>query len=432
MVNVVKKAANVYKNNGLGGLVRKSIGFIKKRLGKLRRHLQFKPDTLDAKRLREEIGFVANDIFQITQKDIEDSKAAGSGPPPKIRTALWFVPYFDHFGFNGVQTIFRCIEKLSIEGVKNTLVVYDRPTLDVGAFKQEVTKSFPGLTNYEVIVFGDDKPGGLKKLPASDIAFCTIWVSAYLLLRYNKTKRKYYFIQDYEPMFYEAGSTSALAESTYRFGFRGIVNTPGLLAAVNQRHGLEGISFIPTVNRELYYPHPESRGKKVRLFLYARPFNPRNAFSLGLQTIQHLLDRYGNKIEIVTAGADWDEAEYGLKGRIINLGLLRSLQEVADTYRTCHIGFSFMLTPHTSYQMLEYTASGMATVMNRNEDHGWLHKDGVNCLLAEPSPLAMAEQIGRLIDDPALREKLVKNATKELAYTWEQQMESLWNDIKKF
>jgi glycosyltransferase involved in cell wall biosynthesis len=432
-VSLIKKAANVYKNNGLGGLTRKSVSFTKKRLYGLKSSLRLEPETYEAKRLREEIGFVSNDIFQITQKDIADSIKVCSGPTPHIKTALWFVPYFDHLGFAGITTIFRFIEKLSIEGVKNTLVIYDKPTFDVDALKSQLADRFPRLKNYNVVVFGDDKLEGVKNLPQSDVAFCTIWLSAYLLLRYNKTKRKYYFIQDYEAMFYEAGSTYALAEATYRFGLRGIVNTPGLLAAVKQRNGLEGVSFTPAINRELYYPDPAMRSnKKVRIFLYTRPLAPRNAFSLGLLTIKHLLDAYGSKIEIVTAGAQWDEAVYGLRGRITNLGLLKTLPEVADTYRSCDIGFSFMLTPHTSYQMLEYTASGMATVMNRNEDHLWLHKDGTNCLLAEPSPAAMAEQIGKLIDDPALRTKLVKNAQKELEYTWDQQMESLWSNVKSF
>jgi hypothetical protein len=101
------------------------------------------------------------------------------------------------------------------------------------------------------------------------------------------------------------------------------------------------------VNRQLYYPNTARKsGKKVRIFLYARPLNPRNAFNLGILTIKQLLDAYGKKIEIITAGAEWDEAEYGLKGKITNLGLLTSLEEVAALYRTCDIGFSFMLTPH--------------------------------------------------------------------------------------
>jgi glycosyltransferase involved in cell wall biosynthesis len=429
----LQKAALIYKNQGMKGLGKKTKSSAQIRIGKYRRKLVSpKKESYDQKNLRDEYSLVSNDLFQITADDVEQSKKITSGPKPEsIKTATWFVPYYDHFGFNGIQTIFRFIEKLSLEGVFNRIVIYDYPPMDTVKMETEMKEHFPDIDNYEIIVFGDDKEQGLKDLPYSDIAFCTIWVSAYLLLKYNKTKHKYYFVQDYEPLFYVAGSTYALAESTYRFGFTGIVNTPGLLAAINQRHGLEGVSFIPSVNYELYYQDPSKpKNKKVKIFFYARPYNPRNAFNLGILTIKHLLDTYGDKIEIITAGAEWQESEYGLKGRITNLGLIKSLSDVAALYRTCDIGFAYMMNKHTTYQMMEYSASGMATVMNENEDHHWLHKDGVNCLLAEPSPASMAEKIGQLVDDPKLREKLVNNAQKSLGFTWSQQTDAIWNYIK--
>jgi glycosyltransferase involved in cell wall biosynthesis len=425
------KILQVYRNQGLAGVAKKGRSTLRYRTRGLRRKLSPHKETLEQKALREEFDFVSNRIFQVTAEDIELSKKAGTGPNPEsIKTATWFVPYYDHFGFNGIQTIFRFIEKLSKQGVKNQIVIYDNPAMDTTKMREEIANHFPGTKDYEITVFGDDKIKAIEELPASDIAFCTIWVSAYVLLRYNKTKRKYYFIQDYEPLFYVAGSTSALSESTYRFGFEGIVNTPGLLAAVNQEHGQEGVSFIPAVNHTLYYPDPNKNNEKIRIFFYARPLNPRNAFNLGILTIKRLLKQYGNKIEIITAGAEWDESQYGLKGKITNLGLLKSLDEVAALYRSCDIGFAYMLNKHTTYQMMEYSASGMATVMNNNEDHHWLHKDGENCLLAEPSPASMAEKIGMLIDDPKLRQQLVRNAQNSLGYTWDQQTEMIWNEIK--
>lgn len=433
MSKLVDKTVQVYRNQGLAGLARKGQSTFKYRTRGLNRRFSLNKETLQQKDLREERDFVSNRIFQITAQDILLSKRAADGPTPsEIKTATWFVPYYGHFGFNGIQTIFRFVEKLSKEGVKNTIVIYDNPTMNTTKMKEEIAQYFPDAKNYEIVVFGDDKLKGVRGLPATDIAFCTMWVSAYVLLHYNQVKRKYYFIQDYEPLFYVAGSTYALAESTYRFGFRGVVNTPGLLAAVNQEHGLEGVSFIPAVNHALYYPDPKRNNKRVRIFFYARPLNPRNAFNLGIMTIQQLLAKYGDKIEIITAGAEWDEGRYGLKGKIINKGLIKSLDEVAALYRTCDIGFAYMLNKHTTYQMMEYSASGMATVMNENEDHHWLHKDGVNCLLAEPSPAAMAEKIGLLIDDPVLRKKIVNQAQESLGYTWDQQTETIWNDIKNY
>jgi glycosyltransferase involved in cell wall biosynthesis len=431
MSKLTKKAVTVYKNHGIQGLARKSYSFTGKKLQTVREQLNPRQLTLEEKQLREEFSFLSNEIFQIKSADIIASQRACSGSlPSKIKTATWFVPYFNHFAFGGIQTIFRFIEKLSKEGVSNNIVIYDNPTVDADALREQIAEYFPDLKNYTITIFGEDKNKDIAALPASDIAFCTLWVSAYVLLRFNKTKRKYYFIQDYEPFFYVAGSTFALAESTYRFGFRGIVNTPGLLAAINQRHGLEGISFIPAVNQERYYPNPARKNKKVRIFFYARPNNPRNAFNLGILTIKQLLDTYGDKIEVIAAGSEWNEDVYGLKGRITNLGLIGSIDEVAELYRNCDIGFAFMLNKHPSYQMLEYSASGMATVMNMNEDHGWLYKDGKNCLLAEPSPAAMAEKIGLLVTDEQLRKRLVTNAQEVLRYTWKQQTEAIWNDIK--
>lgn len=431
MKSRLKKAHQVYKNHGLKGVSHKTRAYVGHR--SIRKKLASQDLTLEEKDLLEEYAFVSNDIFQINEEDLKASRLATSGPAlKKITTATWFVPHYSHFGFNGIQTIFRFMEKLNIEGVKNNIVIYDNPAIDIESIKKDIASHFPRLVDYEITVFGDDKEQGLRDLPASDVAFCTIWVSAYLLLRFNKTKRKYYFIQDYEPLFYVAGSTYALAESTYRFGFEGVVNTPGLLKALQQRHGLKGVSFIPAANHEVFYTDSDRKpNPKTRIVFYARPANPRNAFNLSVLTVKHLLDKYGDNIEVIAAGAEWDEADYGLKGRIENRGLIGSLKEVADLYRTCDIGFSYMMNKHTTYQFFDYTSCGVATVMNQNEDHHWLHKHEKNCLLSEPSPAAMAEQIGRLIDDPDFRNRLVETAAKDITYTWDEQLQVAWNYLLK-
>lgn len=385
---------------------------------------------LDGVSERSEYSFVSNQIFSITTKDIADSKkATRSGSLKHINTATWFVPYFNHLSFGGIYTIFRAINYMSERGVKCNIVIYDRPDLDSEKLKNDITREFPSLDSAELIIF-DQSIDKMEGLPSSDIAFCTFWVSAYFLLRYNQTKRKYYFIQDYEPSFYEGGSIYALAESTYRFGFRGVVNTPGLLKAVNSRHGIEGISFIPAVEEKYYYPREKHNEGKIRIFFYARPANPRNAFNLGVIIIKMLVERYGDQIDIVTAGADWDESKYGLKGKITNMGLLKGLQEVGDLYRSCDIGFVYMLSKHPSYQPFEFMATGVATVTNNNEDNLWMLKDGINCLVSEPSPAAMAEKIGWLIDDKKLRLKIQSGGYDTISYDWDRVLDVVWNDIK--
>jgi len=424
----LNKAMRIYHNQGAKTLAQKGARF-----GKTKVLEVISPHRHD-KRYRElwkEFEYVSNPIFQITAEDIKKSKQHIAGQKlTTIKTANWFVPNFDHLSFGGIFTIFRFIEKMSKEGVKNRIVIYDNPSFDVTKLHEQIKTTFPELKDYEIIIF-DHSKSDVSELPESDIAICSFWVSAYLLLKFNRTKRKYYFIQDYEPLFYAGGSTYALAESTYRFGFRGIVNTPGLLAAVNQRHGMEGISFIPAVNQSLYYPNPKKDNERVKVFFYARPGNPRNAFNLGIAIIKQLLEKYGDKIEIITAGAVWKESAYGLTGKLNNLGLLKSLDEVAELYRGCDIGFVYMLSKHPSYQPFEFMASGMATVTNNNEDNLWLLKDGENCLLSEPSPAAMAEKVSLLIDNKKLRDTISRNGLATLGYTWDQQTEMIWNDISK-
>jgi glycosyltransferase involved in cell wall biosynthesis len=392
------------------------------------------PDALQYKgaMANKEYAFLSNPIFQITAEDIEASKKVQRQiKPEKIESATWFVPYFNHLSFGGIYTIFRFMSGFAERGVATRIVIYDSPGTDRAAMHKEIVATFPALKDAELVIF-DPVKDRVEDLPATDIAICTFWVSAYFMLKFNQTKRKYYFIQDYEPLFYSGGSTYALAESTYRFGFNGIVNTPGLLRAVNLRHGLEGVSFVPAIDNRYYFaPKDCVSNKKVKIFFYARPNNPRNAFELGLLIIQQLIETYGHRIEIITAGAEWNEAKYGLKGKVTNLGLIKGLKAVGELYRSCDIGFVYMLSKHPSYQPFEFMTSGMATVTNNNEDNLWFLKDGTNCLVAEPSAAAMAEKISWLIEDEDLRRRIQEGGYKAVSSDWEKQVELIWNDVSK-
>lgn len=426
------KAKSSIQNEGALVFTKKFFRYVPWAIGRTHvKYSKYLPKPLQANngKYGSDYLYLANPVFEITSKDIERSKETHKKPKPKkIESATWFVPYFDHLTFGGIYTIFRFINYFAEQGVENHIVIYDNSSVDAKKMKAEIEKSFPALKSAHLKIY-DPRKDRVEDLTATDIGICTFWVSAYFLLRFNQTKRKYYFIQDYEPLFYEGGSISALAESTYRFGFEGIVNTPGLLRAINQRHGLEGISFTPAVDPRYYYPSEKKENEKLRIFFYARPNNPRNAFSLGIMIIKILLEKYGDRIEIVTAGANWKEKRFDLKGAITNMGLLKSLQEVGDLYRLCDIGFVYMLSKHPSYQPFEFMATGMATVTNNNEDNLWFLKDGTNCLISEPSPAAMAEKIGWLIEDKKLRKKTQAGGYETVSNDWLPQLETIWNDI---
>jgi O-antigen biosynthesis protein len=390
---------------------------------RLRPHVTYSQDYVSLARRHVPL---SHPLFQLTQADLAASARSAAPAPGPPGSVVWLVPHFWHAAFGGIYTIFRFASGFAERGARTHIVIFDTADADVAALKEKMVASFPSLAGATVQAF-DVESGSTDTLPSTDVAICTLWPSAYVLLKFNRVGRKYYFVQDYEPLFYPAGPNYALAESTYRFGFTGIVNTPGLLAALEQRHGMEGLAFVPAVDSR--YVEPDDRdvaSGRVRIFFYARPTNERNAFPLCVAIIEQLLDRYGPRIEILTAGSVWDEAEYGLAGRVTNLGLLDGLDAVSALYRTCDIGVVYMLSKHPSYQPLEFMASGMATVTNRNEDNLWLLRDGENCLLAEPSPAAMTEQVGRLVDDPSLRARIQRGGAATISRDWEAEVQRVW------
>jgi O-antigen biosynthesis protein len=350
----------------------------------------------------------------------------------EISSIQWFVPWVPTVFLGGVYTILRFAAHLKREhDVESRFCIYNVKPKMATRMVAGIRSAFPELEDVE-ITFREPPGGGpdYSHLRECDAAIATLWTSVYPLLRFQKARTKLYFVQDFEPYFYPASGAFALAEETYRFGLPGIVNTPGLADAYRE-YGNPAVSFVPAVDLERYHPPTEPRpDSPVRVFFYARPANPRNAFGLGLASLAEVKERYGDKVDIVCAGESWNPGQFGFADKLGNLGRLQSLDEVAELYRTCHIGLVLMVTKHPSYQPFEFMASGVACVSNGNKDTDWFLHDGQNCLLARPLPGDIAERIGSLVEDRALRDRLNENALAEVqAIRWEDQIERVWRAI---
>lgn len=350
----------------------------------------------------------------------------------RIRTAIWFVPNFNHVIKGGLRTIFMLAEQLSKEwGTKNTIVIDDFYSQPIASdLQQQLTDNFPNL-NFELLILKHDESPSV--LPEADAAFCTLWVTAYTLAKYNKCKTKFYIMQDYEPMFYTGGSISAIIEQTYRLGFYFIANTPGVASKFCQ-YSKWGMEFVPGVDTKLYSPLSENVRKNgpFKIIYYGRPNNERNCFALGIETMRLVKEKLGKNVSITSVGANYSVQQYGLDGVIENKGLLKTMEEVAETYRNSDLGLSIMTTPHPSYQPLEYMASGCPAVTNINELNNWLYKDKENIILSEPIYNIMAERILHALEDHELRQS-VKDGGLEtvLSMSWDNALRNITNYIQE-
>ena len=266
----------------------------------------------------------------------------------------------------------------------------------------------------------------------ADAAIATTWESAFSLVRFRSARAKFFLVQDWEPDFHPAGSASAMLGEAARLGIPGLVNTPGLADAYRAA-GSPAVAFTPAVDPRYRPPEaPRDPGAPVRVFFYGRPATPRNAFGLGLAALRRVKARFGDRVEIVCAGEDWSPGQYGVADVLENRGQLEDLDEVAALYRSCDVGLAFMLTRHPSYQPLEFMASGMATVSNRNPHTAWLLRHEENALLADPLPALVAEQVARLVEDPGLRERLAAAGRAEVAgRSWDDELERVWGAMTK-
>lgn len=323
---------------------------------------------------------------------------------PSVSAINWYLPFHENPLYAGVFTVLRFASRVAEHGVNTRIVIYDQIESGVATLRRRIESYFPPLA------------GAVTVSPLRNaVSVATFWKSAYVIAQRSALAR-YYFIQDYEPLFYSAGTLYGLAEATYRLGLIPIVNTPGLLEFLHSTHGqIGGTSFVPTVDRSVYFPKQRSTSGPLQIVFYGRPGHTRNGFELGIEALKNLKRQYGNRVRVVSAGADWSVREYGLEGVLENRGCLRSAAEVADLYRESDIGLCFMFSKHPSYQPFEMISCGCVVLSNENEATSWFFKDGQNCVLAQPTVPDLVEKFRWLIENGDERQRISHEGPLQIA-----------------
>lgn len=350
--------------------------------------------------------------------------------PLDIKRVVWFIPEFDNAFWGGIHTILRFAAYMTAKhGVENCFVLFGN--LSGEKIKASMVEAFPDLKDAEVLILRSESE--MSSVKPADASICTLWTTAYYNLKFQNTKRKFYFIQDYEPLFYPAGSTYAQVEETYRFGFYGLANTISLKNIYEQQYGGKGISFSPAVDTSIFFPLKEKKPEgPYKVFFYARPGHPRNGFELGLAALRKLKSQMGDKVHIVTAGAGWDPKEIGLEGVVENLGLL-TYRQTAELYRSCDVALSMMFTKHPSYIPLELMASGCLVVTNHNPATTWIMKDRENCMLSPASATVLSDTLREALGNAQLRREISKKAHDYITTrysSWESELETVYQFMR--
>lgn len=333
--------------------------------------------------------------------------------PFDVRTVNWYIPDIDSPFYGGINSALRIADHLArTKGVENRFVVWGSPP-DYFV-RSALAAAFPALAGSE-IVFYDGTQASLDAVPHADAGIATLWVTAYALAHSPNMKRKFYLIQDYEPMFYPASTLYALAEETYRLGLYGLCNTDNLRRIYADDYGGKGMSFAPAVDPNVFHArwrHQRTPGSPVTVFVYARPGHWRNCWEMASLALEELKRRLGDRVRIVTAGA-WATGEGGDED-IKHLGLL-DYRATGELYRNSDVGLALTVSKHPSYLPLELMACGVPVVAFDNPWGHWILRDEENSLLAKRTVDHLTDQLERLCCDQELRQRLSAQALQDIA-----------------
>jgi GT2 family glycosyltransferase/glycosyltransferase involved in cell wall biosynthesis len=353
---------------------------------------------------------------------------ARNAAPFDVRTINWFIPDIDSPFYGGINSALRIADHLARQdGVRNRFVVWGSPP-DYFV-RSALAAAFPALAGSEIVFYDRHSDAALAALPEADVAIATLWVTAYAVAHAPNVRRKFYLIQDFEPMFYPASTLYALAEETYRLGLYGLCNTDNLLRVYREDYGGRGVSFRPAVDQSVFHAdgrHQRTEGAPVTVFVYARPGHWRNCWEMASLALAELKARLGDRVRIVTAGswATGDSSSVGIK----HLGLL-DYRATGQLYRGSDVGLALTVSKHPSYLPLELMACGVPVVAFDNPWGHWILRDGENCLLAKRTVDSLADRLERLCVDGELRRRLSAQGLADIAAhhaDWERALSGIY------
>ncbi|HEX8771113.1 MAG TPA: glycosyltransferase, partial [Acidimicrobiales bacterium] len=275
----------------------------------------------------------------------------------------------------GPNTAIQLACRLAARGQAVRFVSTDVRVEDVEGLLEHmarITGEFPdvGVTSAQ----GDEA----LRIGENDVFLGTAWWTAQLarrLMAKTRATRFLYLIQDYEPLFFPASTTSALAEETYSLDHVPMVNSSLLLDHLHAtgvgrfadaQFSSAAIVFEPAVDVDQFRPRARDIDRRT-LLLYARPSNgQRNLFELAVAAIRLAARRGAFDAEdwrLLGIGEPFPDQVVG-EGLVLRAHPWLSLDEYAALLGSSDLLVSLMLSPHPSYPPLEMAAAGGLVVSN--------------------------------------------------------------------
>lgn len=316
---------------------------------------------------------------------------------PQLHTINWIVPDLGAPGAGGHLTIFRCVKFLENHGYHNRVYFFNIMGGDTrGSVKNIYKRHYKNVAGDKAEIFS----AHFDEIQPAEALIATSWQTAYLVRSLKNCKKKYYFVQDFEPMFFASSSEYYFAEETYRWGLIGITASPWLKLKLEQNYGMKCYAFGFSFNKDVYYPRAVKKSAP-QIFLYARPNTPRRMFETAVLALTLVSERLPNTKFALAGGRI--KGNYKLPFAFKDSGIA-SHEELAVLYAESDIcvvlsGSNVSLVP------LEVMGCKSVVLTNDDEHVRWLLNED-NAILARMEPQDIANKICDYLEHPEKLEQL--------------------------
>ncbi|MGL4663244.1 MAG: glycosyltransferase [Culicoidibacterales bacterium] len=327
----------------------------------------------------------------------------------------WFVPPFSA-GSGGHMNIFRTISFLEKAGYKNDIYI-------IGSLK--------GIEEYEAAAVVREtffeieadvyyvKYNNIDTIARYyDVTFATSWDTCYYVHGFSQTKKRAYFVQDFEPYFHPVGSTWHMAENTYKMPFDFIVTAGEWLKKKMLGYGFERVySFGFAYDKDAYFKR-ERTEKAKQITFYARPETERRGFDIANVALEKIALKYPDS-KIALAGSSI-LSHFPIPYEYIDKGVL-SREECGELYANSDVVLVMSLT-NLSLLPFEVAASGGTVVMNRGENNEWVDPENSYFFYCDVEAESIFNAIDHVLQNPSEVEKKHHAINAVIAdITWEKE-----------
>lgn len=305
------------------------------------------------------------------------------------------------YGSGGHRNIFRSVSFLKKRGYDVT-VYYTQCAVNADIVKWQISEWFYDMRDIPFICY-DGSMG------VHDVCIATWWETAYVMMDHKQNfKYMFHYVQDNEASFHPMSSSAILAENSYRQDYKYICSGPWMKAFLQNRYHARAECFQFPVNREIYNRNSPRKKKNRNVIFFAKPELPRRCYEIGIAALEEVSGRMP-EVEIILFGSDnVGEVPFPVK----KLGILPTLNDLADLYRNADLGICFAPTNPSlvPYEMMHCGCP----VADIDYDDALLKygNNADNVFLVDINPKVMGRQICEILQN----EKLIQ---KKREHGWE-------------